>query len=253
MPLWLIPLFILLLLLLLLLCSHLVLKVTLTDALRLKIGMLGIYVTVLSPEKTARALKALQQESPEKKKKREQKEQRKADKKRQKQQRKQARKVAAQSAKRRSRKQKLADATAAPPPKSFPETVSFVLEFLRALLPPVGKMLRHLKMTNLAIYISVGGQDAAKTALSFVKMSAAVHQTCALLASQMTVEIHEIDIRPNFCSEQTQQDLSFAVKIRPIRIIIGGVGILYNVIVLSAKQKQTAGNPPAKKSSPLSG
>lgn len=225
-----------LLLIMLLLCSHLVVQVRLTKALRIKVGILGIYVTLISPEKAHKKAAAKARETPKQKEKREQKERKKEQKK----ERKQALKASSRSKKKTFRNNRITEAQTAPPPKTFPETVSFVLDLIRAVLPPVGGMLRHFKLTNLDLNISVGGQDAAKTALTFVKISTAVHQTCAILATQIHVQIKQIDIRPNFCSEKIQQDISFSLNIRLIRIIVGGLVILYNVVIPSLTDKSNS-------------
>lgn len=212
-------------LIVLLLLSSLVLRVDITDEVRIKAGMLGIYRDLLSPEK--------EQKDAQKKKHKKEKKSKRSEKK--------------------SKSHKKSDQERKKPKKDFTETVYFVLDLLQAMFSPVKFILRHIRLTNLRLHISIGGEDASNTALTFAGISTAVHNTIAVLKSHIVVRIQEVDIQPDFSAQKTVQDIQFCVRLRLVIIIAGGVGILYNMAKSTFAGNRRGKNKKGKSAQPQGG
>lgn len=184
-----------------------------TDALRLKVGIFGLRFDVMSPEKDEKDALREKQSRPKR--------------------------VHAKK-KSSSQKKKKPSPDTKKEVHSFSETVELVLGLIRSVFSPVTFILRHLRITDLSVWVKVGQEDADQTALTYAGIGIAVHDTVAFLKSLIPVQIKKIEIVPDFVSGETVQDVSFRVKLRLGIIIAGLLGMLFYVIkdLLSHKWKE---------------
>ncbi len=173
-----------LLFLILLLCLSVVLRVHVTEEFTLSVGILCFYWQIF-PEKPAKKKKP-----------------------------KAAPKKATKKAPSKKKRKK------APPPEKKPEkgdikgTADIVLDLLKAALPPLGQMLRHLRLVKLDARIWVGGSDAAETALAFGKIQALFYGGYAALQNLIRVKAKRVEIDCDFLLPETRQDIFFCIKLR---------------------------------------
>ena len=194
----------------LLLSCSVVVSVRITDAVRIRVGMLGVRFDVLSPERDAR--KAAREEKEKRRKK-----PRRANKKK----------------KRASGKKKDASARKKQQEKEedrFLDTVQLILRLIRSVFSPSLYVLRHTRLTGVSIEMAVGGESADKTALACAGIGIALNNALALLKSQITVRVKRLSIRPDFTSGRITQNTRFRVKLRLGVIIVGVAGMLIHII-----------------------
>lgn len=96
-------------------------------------------------------------------------------------------------------------------------TFDDILELLKQALTGIGKPLRRLfksiVISHLSLNITVGGDDAAKTAIKFGAMNIAVGNVLGLLDSFLTLKpLDDLNIGVDFQSEQTLYDAYFEMR-----------------------------------------
>lgn len=180
------------------------LYVSITEDVRMKVGMFGLRFDIMSPEKDLR-------------------DERKAEKKKAKPKKKKKKKKESGAKKTKAKEKKK-------PKNDFAETVHFVLDLVHGVFPSAVRLLRRIRLTALSFRMAVGSGEPDKTAMTYTAVSAGAYNVVALLKSQITVKIKEIDIRPDFLSGNIRQDIRFKMKIRGCFIIAGAAGILYNIL-----------------------
>lgn len=121
--------------------------------------------------------------------------------------------------------------------KTFGETVELVLSLIKSALKPLGNLLTHIRITNLSLYMTICGEHADETALSYGQLSAAIYNLLGHLDNLITLKIKTIDIVPDFVSDEAIYNIYFKVKIRFAVIIGAGLRILYRFVANILKNK----------------
>lgn len=208
----------------LLLSFSVTLYVSISDAVRIKVGMFGIKFDVKSPEHDLKAA-AKEAEKLEK-------EEQNALKKKKKKGGGKKKKTAAKSGSAGKQEEK----------DSFSDTVFLILNLIKSVFSPSLFVLRHTRLAGVYLDMAVGTESADKTALTYAGIGIAVSNTLAFLKSQIKVRVKHCSIRPDFTSDHITQQTHFKVKIRLGVIIWGGLGMLTNIIrsmFLKTKEEQT--------------
>lgn len=102
-------------------------------------------------------------------------------------------------------------------------SVSEAVELVRGMLSPVGKFITGIRIAKLRLLLSVGGSDAAATAIRYGQLQAAVHLSLTELKKHFRVRAKEISLTPNFFTEKTTVQLSFEVRISIGSIVIAAL------------------------------
>lgn len=123
------------------------------------------------------------------------------------------------------------------PKRDFTQTVYFVLDLIRAMLPPVKELMSHLRITRLKVWISVGEEEADQTAYAYAAVNTAVYNTLALLKSLIRVKVQKIEVFADFVTGETKQAYSFRVKLRVCHLLFAAVRMLFRFLGI-AKQKE---------------
>lgn len=104
----------------------------------------------------------------------------------------------------------------------------------------LNRFRRHLVLSRVRIYASVGGEDAHQTAVLYAKLSATVTAALDILGMLFTVRTPKIGIAPDFRREQTAYDISLRIGIRPLFALMTGAGIFLSFIHGTAKNETTS-------------
>jgi len=99
-------------------------------------------------------------------------------------------------------------------------SVAEAVELVRGILSPVGKFITGIRISKLKLLMSVGGSDAAATAIRYGQLQAAVHLSLTELRKHFRVRAKEISLAPNFFAEKTTIQLSFEVRVSFGSIVI---------------------------------
>lgn len=111
------------------------------------------------------------------------------------------------------------------------ETVFLVLDIIKSVWPPFKDLMKRVRITALSIDVTVGGEDAAETAVLYGKISAFVYGGLAALRNLMTVKVNRVTITCNFLQDHTDQTVFFKVKIRVLSAIWAGLRMGWGLLV----------------------
>jgi len=79
---------------------------------------------------------------------------------------------------------------------------------------PVKRLVRKLRITNLRINFTIGGEDAAKTALTYGLQSAATSAFLAWLNATVKLKVKEVNITADFMKDESDLRLKCKIKLR---------------------------------------
>ncbi|MBR6789643.1 MAG: hypothetical protein IKM31_02100 [Oscillospiraceae bacterium] len=102
---------------------------------------------------------------------------------------------------------------------------------LQGVFPPVGKILTGFRITELKLYIRVGGANAAQTAIQYGRLNAYIHGGLCAAKNFARIGVKDIGIGYDFMSPGITEEFSFKVKIRLGRILGQVFRLIGRVIV----------------------
>ncbi len=124
--------------------------------------------------------------------------------------------------------------------KSFEAAFSELCFYAKIFLEKILYLLKHIKIKIFNLKISVGGADAAKTAISYGVISSAVYYVFGFLDSNVNLKIKEIDISSNYNSPTTKAEFNLKASLRPIYAILAAFTLIK--IILDLKNKELVSN-----------
>ena len=124
--------------------------------------------------------------------------------------------------------------------KGFEAAFSELCFYAKIFLEKILYLLKKIKFKIFNLKISVGGSDAAKTAISYGVISSAVYYVLGFLDSNVNLKIKEIDISSNFNSRATKAEFNLKASLRPIYAILAAFALVK--IILEIKNKELINN-----------
>lgn len=94
------------------------------------------------------------------------------------------------------------------------ETIEFVKQLIKSASKPVKRLISHIKVNKFTLLITVGGEDAAQTAMNYGKINWIVYTAIAVLYEAVKLDVKKIDITADFNSGKTEYELLCKVKLR---------------------------------------
>lgn len=88
-----------------------------------------------------------------------------------------------------------------------------------SLSKPLKRLLKATRIYSFRLRVVCGGDDAAKAALNYGRISAAAGVARAFLEGNFTVMNPDFDISVDFMSEETTAECSFTAKLTPIAAV----------------------------------
>lgn len=88
-----------------------------------------------------------------------------------------------------------------------------------SLSKPLKRLLKATRIYSFRLRVVCGGDDAAKAALNYGRISAAAGVVRAFLEGNFTVVKPDFDISVDFMSEETAAECSFTAKLTPIAAV----------------------------------
>lgn len=92
--------------------------------------------------------------------------------------------------------------------------IGLIIRIIQKAKPHVKRMFKKIRITKVYADITVGGDDAAKTAVSYGVHCAAVNGLIAFLDNTVTFKKEKINIRADFDLEKTDYYASGTIKLR---------------------------------------
>jgi uncharacterized protein YxeA len=124
--------------------------------------------------------------------------------------------------------------------KGFDAAFSELCFYAKIFLENIFYLLKKIKFKIFNLKISVGGADAAKTAISYGVVSSAVYYVLGFIDSNVCLKIKEIDISSNFNSRTTKAEFNFKASLRLIYAFFIAFALIK--IILEFKNKELVSN-----------
>ncbi|WP_312641635.1 DUF2953 domain-containing protein [Hydrogenoanaerobacterium sp.] len=139
-------------------------------------------------------------------------------------------------------------------PQALTDMVGIVLDLVQSATGGLRMILRNLRVCDLTLHMTVAAEDASDTAVNYGKTSAYLYGAYAALQNYIKMKRVELDIRPDFLSDEGSFTLRFCVQITPI-IALGaalriGASFLWKMIKRGAASSGNRTAAPQKKEEP---
>lgn len=108
----------------------------------------------------------------------------------------------------------------------FSGAVKSVMSFLLTCLTHIKKLLRHIKVKDIRLNITVGTEDAAKTAVEYGAVCTAVYPVLSLLDTCRNINFKKIAVKSDFTHESADFDFSLTVTMQIFFVLIAAFKIL---------------------------
>lgn len=118
-------------------------------------------------------------------------------------------------------------------------SLELIVRVLKKASPHIKRLFKKIRLNDVYLDITVGGEDAAKTAINYGAHCAAIHSVLCLLENLITVQTDAINIRADFDAERSVYSARCKVKMRvstALRSAIRGFFAVYPEFGKSKKQ-----------------
>lgn len=92
------------------------------------------------------------------------------------------------------------------------------------------KILKKIVIKELAVDLTVAGDDAADTAISYGETCAAVFPALGIICTNMKVREYDVEIEPDFLATKSSGDLHTVIAFRPILILMAFIGYGFKIM-----------------------
>lgn len=110
--------------------------------------------------------------------------------------------------------------------KGFSEFVSLFFVFLKKTIGELAYLLKFVKIRKFTLSLTVASDNAAKTAIEYGVVSAAVYNFSALIKTNFDFEIKNISIDCDFENNAPHFELFTVLKISPLVLLISVVKLI---------------------------
>lgn len=142
---------------------------------------------------------------------------------------------------RATKKGKPLTAPAKPEKRSLPETIKMVKVILDSIHAPFNRLLKRIRLTDIAFYMKTVGENAAETAVEVGKVNAYIYGFYAYLKNFFKVQDPDILIAPDYYGEKSQTYFKMTVSLTLASALCASATfgwLMFQAIVL----KQIIGN-----------
>lgn len=124
-------------------------------------------------------------------------------------------------------------------------SLEMILDCVKAAKPYVKRLFKKIRFDDVFVEIVVGGDDAAKTAVSYGVHCAAAHGLVCFLKNTVSFKAKKIDIKANFDLEKTDYYAYGKIKLRLSTLLfcaIWGFFAVYKAMKSNDTLNKTNGN-----------
>lgn len=128
--------------------------------------------------------------------------------------------------------------------------IGLIIRIIQKAKPHVKRMFKKIRITKVYADITVGGDDAAKTAVSYGVHCAAVNGLIAFLENTVNFKKEKINIRADFDLEKTDYYAAGTIKLRMSTLLYGiicGYSAVKNELEAIADAASQGNAPQTKK------
>ena len=110
------------------------------------------------------------------------------------------------------------------------EKIYLVLDILEIADRPVLRILKSFKFSEIYIDFIIADADAYNCAVTYGLLSGIIYNALGRLGSICNVKYKTVDINPGFAQKESRWDFAGRFSVRPINMVIAGVGFLITFI-----------------------
>ena len=137
-----------------------------------------------------------------------------------------------------------------PPKKKFSlSDINFdmIRDYIESAAPPVKRLFKKIRIRDVYLDYVVGSDDAAKTALKYGGLCAAVYSAAEWLKTYFSVQIKELNIEADFSAEKDDIFFYVNVKLRISTILGCGIWLAVRLLKTYMKYNQTPAAKPKRR------
>ena len=114
--------------------------------------------------------------------------------------------------------------------KGFKGFMELLKAFCRVASSSAKKILSHIRISHLRLYLVVGGEDAAQTAIHYGQTCALVSTALTALLSRKQCKDRKVQISPDFQNGNSSVQFQIKFKIRLVFLLIAILSALFGLI-----------------------
>ena len=134
---------------------------------------------------------------------------------------------------------------------TFDDIIALVKLAFASVRKPLRKLFKSITFSHLSIRATVGGDDAAKTAIKFGALNMAAGNVLGLIDSYFTLKpLDDMNIGVDFQSEQSVYDVYFEVRMTVFAALAAGFKLIFaGLKLITAYKKKSGANIKLRKAS----
>lgn len=132
--------------------------------------------------------------------------------------------------------------------QGFSGVIQLLRDTVGAINGMFGSIFRHFIFRELKLYMTVGANDAAETAILYGKTCSVVFPAMGLITSTCKVKEYDCGVQPNFMGPDKTAVFRAVISMRPIfitnAVIVLGIKLLFKVVFKLLKNSKPAQTQP---------
>ena len=144
--------------------------------------------------------------------------------------------------KEKKRKKKKKEKEAKDPKKKKKKKSKIDFQYVKTLItsatPAAKKVFRKIKIRKFRFIYICAGDDAAKTAIQYGRICAAVASLLPIIQNIFDIKVDKIDVQLDFSVNKPYNEVKFKAKLKVYVLIAAAVIFLKNYLSASAKSKE---------------
>ena len=120
-------------------------------------------------------------------------------------------------------------------------TARYLTEMAALVKTAAVRVLRAITVRELKLRLTVGGEDAAQTAIRHGALCGAVFPALAALEGSMRVRRREVQVTPDFVYGESRADLDLRVSAVPLRLLYAVIGLMLGFVGYTLRESAPPG------------
>ncbi len=121
-------------------------------------------------------------------------------------------------------------------PSNLSEALALVEDILASASPSMRFLFRHFYIRHLNISLTIGTQDAAKTAILYGAVSGTVFRLVGYLQSLLSVKADALRVRADFLSGYSTVECSLTLRVAPATVLGTGISLAFRFLFRTLKR-----------------
>ncbi|MBR5536297.1 MAG: DUF2953 domain-containing protein [Clostridia bacterium] len=116
-------------------------------------------------------------------------------------------------------------------------TLEIIFDLIKLGVEALGTLKRQLVLSNLTVQLKIGDKDAAKTAILYGRVAAAVSSLYPILERNLRIKKTDIAVDADFDGGKTDLLADITLAVCPLRLLLASVVLLFHFLKIRKKIK----------------